>query len=111
MFDALRGAQTLFHALFGVKTLSGTLLGPAFNEAWTGYGARRDELEKRREEAWALAAALAMGLLARSMIGGQTGDVLGATPLVRRWYAPRSWSSVSSRSVVYAEDLEEEAAL
>ena len=27
-----RGAQPLFHALFGVKTLSGTLLGPAFNE-------------------------------------------------------------------------------
>ena len=32
--------------------------------------------------AWVLAAALAMGLLARSMIGGQTGDVLGATQQV-----------------------------
>ena len=31
---ALRGAQPLFHALFGVKTLSGTLLGPAFHENW-----------------------------------------------------------------------------
>ena len=30
VFDALRGTQPLFHALFGVKTLSGTLLGPAF---------------------------------------------------------------------------------
>lgn len=28
---------------------------------------------------WALAAALVMGFLARSMIGGQTGDILGAT--------------------------------
>ena len=25
---AVKGAQSLFHALFGVKTLSGTLLGP-----------------------------------------------------------------------------------
>ncbi|MEQ8877286.1 MAG: adenosylcobinamide-GDP ribazoletransferase [Phycisphaerales bacterium] len=31
---------------------------------------------------WALAAALAMGVLARSMIGGQTGDILGATQQV-----------------------------
>ena len=30
--DALRGAQPLFHALFGVKTLSGTHWGTAFNE-------------------------------------------------------------------------------
>lgn len=29
--------------------------------------------------AWALVVALAMGFLARSMIGGQTGDILGAT--------------------------------
>lgn len=28
---------------------------------------------------WALAAALAIGFIARSMIGGQTGDILGAT--------------------------------
>ena len=33
--------QLLFHALFGVKTLSGTLLGPAFNES--GHGARHDK--------------------------------------------------------------------
>ena len=26
-----KGAQPLFHALFGVKTLSGTLWGPVFN--------------------------------------------------------------------------------
>ena len=31
---------------------------------------------------WALAAALAIGFLARSMIGGQTGDILGATQQV-----------------------------
>ena len=31
MFGALRRAQ--FHAVFGVKTLSGTLLGLAFNES------------------------------------------------------------------------------
>ena len=31
-FHALRGAEPLFHALFGVKTLSGTRLRPAFNE-------------------------------------------------------------------------------
>ena len=36
--DALRGVQPLFHALFGVKTLSGrTLLGPALHR-WTGLG-------------------------------------------------------------------------
>ena len=28
----LRGAQPLFHALCGFKTLSGTLLGPTFHE-------------------------------------------------------------------------------
>ena len=38
MFGTLRGGQPLFHVLFGVKTLSGTLLGTAFNES--GYGAR-----------------------------------------------------------------------
>ena len=32
VFGALRGAQPLLHALFGVKTLPGTLLGPACNE-------------------------------------------------------------------------------
>ena len=37
VFHALRGAQPLFHALFGVKTLS-TLLGPAFNNGVTGLG-------------------------------------------------------------------------
>ena len=31
-FPALRGAQPLFHALFGVRTLSGTLLDPTFNQ-------------------------------------------------------------------------------
>ena len=32
VFDALRDGQPLFQALFGVKTLSGTLLGLAFDE-------------------------------------------------------------------------------
>ena len=32
VFGALRGAQPLVQALFGVKTLSGTLLGPVCNE-------------------------------------------------------------------------------
>ena len=32
VFHAFRGAQPLFHAPFGVKTLSGTLLEPAFIE-------------------------------------------------------------------------------
>ena len=32
VFDTLRGAQPLSHALFGVKTLSGTLMGLAFTE-------------------------------------------------------------------------------
>ena len=36
---ALRGAEPLFHALFGVKTLSGTLLGPTFRVN-RGYGTR-----------------------------------------------------------------------
>ena len=41
VFDTLRGAQPLSHALFGVKTLSGTLLGPAFDEPWVaGLGTR-----------------------------------------------------------------------
>ena len=38
VFDALRGAQPLFHALFGVKTLSGTLFAPPLMK--TGDGAR-----------------------------------------------------------------------
>ena len=39
VFDAFRGAQPLFHALFGVKILSGTLLDIAFNETRvTGLG-------------------------------------------------------------------------
>ena len=36
MFDALRGSQPLSQALFGVNTLSGILLGPAFRV--TGLG-------------------------------------------------------------------------
>ena len=40
MFDALRGAEPLFHARFGVKTLSGTFWGAAFNENGKGYGTR-----------------------------------------------------------------------
>ena len=41
VFHAFRGAQPLFHALFGVKTLSGTLLGPAFYTRVTGLGLRQ----------------------------------------------------------------------
>ena len=50
VFDALRGAQPLSHALFGVKTLSGTLLGPAFQHA-SGYGARLGSLRRDRARA------------------------------------------------------------
>ena len=42
MVHALRGAQPFFHALFGVKTLSGALWGPVFNAS--GDGARFDEI-------------------------------------------------------------------
>ena len=42
VFHALREAQSLSHARFGVKTLSGTLLGPAFKACIrvTGLGRR-----------------------------------------------------------------------
>ena len=42
-FHALGGSQPLLHALFSVKTLSRTLLGPAFVKPKPGYGVRSDE--------------------------------------------------------------------
>lgn len=42
VFHALRGAQPVLHAIFGVKTLSGILLGPAFNASGLrGTGRKR----------------------------------------------------------------------
>ena len=41
VFGAFRGTQPLFHSLFGVKTLSGTLLAPPLMKK--GYGARCDQ--------------------------------------------------------------------
>ena len=39
VFGAFRAREPSFHAFSGVKTLSGTLLGPAFKRE-SGYGAR-----------------------------------------------------------------------
>ena len=46
VFDACRGAQPLFHALFGVKILSGTLFAPPLQKP--GYGARHAGVRRRQ---------------------------------------------------------------
>ena len=45
VFGTIRGAQPLLHSLFGVKTMSGILLGLAFHVKWVtglGYMGERD---------------------------------------------------------------------